>query len=139
MKIYSKILLIIFIIGTGKAKAQTVTSVPLDTGNDRFVTEYFSVIRPGLSLNGFDNTGSTSHGLGLKQVLNAALSGDVYIKSKLNRIFNEADDNFTVSNPNNDQIEIYSRILQYTAFEALASYVLEENGIDSTTSTVTSK
>jgi len=109
--------------------AQTVTNVPSDTGNDRFATEYQSVIRPGLSLNGFDNTGATSKGLGLKQVLNAALSGDTYIKNKLNAIFSLSIESLQQSNLNDNDKEDNSIILQYTAFEALASYVLEENGI----------
>lgn len=82
-----------FIIATGTLFAQSVTTVPTDTGNDRFLEEYHSsIIRPGLSLNGFDNfenyySVTIHNGEGLKQVLNAALSGNTYIKSKLNKIF----------------------------------------------------
>lgn len=112
-------------------QAQSITNVPTDIGNDRFTTEYFSVIRPGLSLNGFDNGGNEAKGLGLKQVLDKALSGDTYIKDKLNKIFEDARLNISTNNPTDDQIETNSRRIQYTAFEALASYVLEHNSIDS--------
>lgn len=117
-------------IATGTLFAQTVTTVPTDTKNDRFLEEYHnSIIRPGLSLNGFDNTGSTSQGLGLKQVLNLAFAGDPYINDKLDEIFDDANNSLQTNNPTNEQIQENSRILQYTAFEALASYVLYENGI----------
>ena len=131
------LLLLIFSINTTNPvefAGYYVSTVPNDVANDRFATEYFTIIRPGLSLNGFDNGGNDSKGLGLKQVLNKGLAGDSYIKAKLTAIFNEADDDFTVQSPNDDQVERYSRILQYTAFEALASYVLEHNGIDSSIS-----
>ncbi len=67
-------------------------------------------------------------------MLNAALSGDIYIKEKLDEIFLISVINLEDDNPSNEQIEINSRILQYTAFEALASYVLEHNGIDTSIS-----
>jgi len=107
---------------------QSVTTVPSDTGNDRFMTEFQSVIRPGLSLNGFDNGGNDSKGLGLKQVLNLALAGDPYINAKLEDIFDVSGIPLARTNPNNEDIEENSRILQYTAFEALASFVLQHNG-----------
>ena len=56
MKTKIGVLLFILITATGIAVAQTVTTVPNDVANDRFATEYFSVIRPGLSLNGFNNS-----------------------------------------------------------------------------------
>ena len=133
MKTNIGILIIACIASTGRVNAQTVATVPSDAANNRFATEYFSVIRPGLSLNGFDNSGSTSRGLGLKQVLNEALSGDVYINNKLNAIFNDANNPLQTNNPTQDQVLTNSRILQYTAFEALTSYILEENGIDPAT------
>ena len=110
---------------TGTTLGQTVTTVPSDSGNNRFGTEYFSVIRPGLSLNGFDNTGDEDKGLGLKQVLNLALAGDTYINGKLDKIFETSKVNLIMNNPSDDDIYENSRIAQYTAFEALASYVLE--------------
>lgn len=115
-------------------QAQTITTVPNDVVNDRYLAEYFPIIRPGLSFNGFDNTGSTSFGLGLKQTLNQALSGDIYFKNKLNTIFGYADDSLITNSPTDRQIEDNSLIIQYTAFEALASYVLEHNGIDTSQS-----
>jgi hypothetical protein len=126
------VLLFFLLTITGITFGQTVPTVPTGTGNDRFLEEYHSsMIRPGLSLNGFDNGGNDSTGLGLKQVLNEALSGDTYIKDKLNEIFDRVRDDFYYSNPTDNQIESNSIILQYTAFEALASYVLEHNNIDS--------
>ena|GEM_PF-1176530 len=123
-------LLTTYLLMIGAANAQTVSSIPADVSNDRFATEYFSMQRPGLSVNGFDNSGDENKGLGLKQVLNLALNGDEYISDKLDDIFTISDDPIVSNNPNDDQIENNSRILQYTAFEALASYVLEENGIN---------
>ncbi len=73
MKVKIGFLVIISITMMGTVVGQVITSVPTDTGNDRFLEKYHSVIRPGLSLNGFDNTGSVSNGLGLKQVRNKVL------------------------------------------------------------------
>ena len=130
MKTIIRMLLTTYLLMIGAANAQTVSSIPADVSNDRFATEYFSMQRPGLSVNGFDNSGDENKGLGLKQVLNLALNGDEYISDKLDDIFTISDDPIVSNNPNDDQIENNSRILQYTAFEALASYVLEENGIN---------
>lgn len=134
MKNILETILIVSIATVSTAFGQTVTSIPNDTANDRFLIEYHSVIRPGLSLNGFDNTGSTSNGLGLKQILNSALAGDVYLKDKLRVIFSDADNSLENASYSDAIIEFNSRIIQYTAFEALASYVLEHNGIDTSQS-----
>lgn len=112
--------------------AQTITTVPVNVANNRFLTEYQWVVRPGLSLNGFDNSSTTSRGLGLKQVLNAAFEGDNYFKVKMSIVLEDAKLNLIQTYPSNDEIEINSRIIQHTAFEALASYVLEKNGISPT-------
>ncbi len=130
MKTIFRILTIFFT--TTITYGQTVTITPPNEANNRFATEYFtSIIRPGLSLNGFDNGGDDSKGLGLKQILNEALTGNTYIINKLNIILNAAKSELKKVNPTQSQIETNSRILQYTAFEALASYVLEQNNIDS--------
>lgn len=131
MKHIIKILIIFCTTTTNVVVGQSVTIVPTDVGNDRFLTEYHSVIRPSLSVNGFDNSGATSRGLGLMQVLNSALSGDTYTRSKLIPILLESPLDLQ-PNPNSDQIEDNSKIIQHTAFEALASYVLEHNGVSPT-------
>lgn len=92
--------------------------------------------RPGLSIIGFDNGGDNQYGLGLEQVLNEAFTtGTNKTKELILRILDISTSNSVDLFPNNDDIILRnSRILQYKAFEALASYVLEENGIDSVTS-----
>ena len=62
-------------------------NLPDSRANERFTDDLFVNQRPAMSMNGFDNSGATSKGLGLKQVLNVALSGGIYLQDKLNFVF----------------------------------------------------
>lgn len=120
-------------------QAQVITSVPPTTGNDRFLDEiYSSIKRPGLSVVGFDNGGDNSKGYGLKQILNEVfVTGTNEQKELFNKILFEANLPVETNPTNNNNYRDYrtnSNRLQYKAFEALASYILEENGISHTTS-----
>jgi len=119
------------LFGLSSAFAQVITTVPSTKGNSRFFTEtYSSVKRPGLSVVGFDNGGDNSKGLGLKQILNEVYTtGTNEEKTLFLNILVISKENI-VSNPTTQsQIQTNSNILQYLAFEALCSYVLENNGI----------
>ncbi|HKJ31634.1 MAG TPA: hypothetical protein VKA34_07395, partial [Balneolales bacterium] len=60
----------ILIISTVCAYSQvTLDSLPPNGMNHRFYRDVFHVKRPGLSINGFDNSGDDSHGYGLKQII----------------------------------------------------------------------
>ena len=119
---------------------QVISSVPQTTGNDRYFDEVFTQIkRPGLSVVGFDNGGDHSKGYGLKQILNQVyISGTNEQKDFFKKIINYSKEEEVNTNPPDaDEIETNSNILQYLAFEALASFVLQENGISSQTSNQT--
>ncbi len=116
--------------------AQVISNTPLTTGNSRFTVEVFSEIkRPALTLVGFDNQGNHSKGYGLKQVLNLAyVVGSSEQKIFINEILGISNDSININPSTRNDYNTNSNILQYRAFEALASYVLEKNGINSTTS-----
>lgn len=110
------------------AMSQVVTDVPPNEPNDRFLDDV-SVIskRPGLSIAGFSNDGGD--GLSFQQILNEALeSSDSHSYATVSKILNKAKDPISL-NPDIDQIEYTSNVLQYRAFEALVSLVLEQNGV----------
>lgn len=112
--------------------AQVVSIIPSNTGNDRNYSEdYATMIRPGLSLIGFDNSNNDQYGLGLKQVINEAYGSNIEIKDKFIKILNIGNNSIEYNITNDDIIDNNSKILQYKAFEALTSYVLEKNGITS--------
>lgn len=86
-------------------------------------------MRPGLSIAGFSN--DDGNGLGLEQILNEALDSDnSFAYESVSKILDKAKDPISLT-PNVGQIEQTTNILQYRAFEALASVVLEQNGINS--------
>ncbi len=107
---------------------QVITDVPPNQPNTRFMDDPSVIsMRPGLTLAGFSSDGS--NGLGLQQLLNAAFestgSPEYAVVSK---ILSKANDPIN-PDPEFDQIERTTNVLQYMAFEALASFVLEQNGI----------
>lgn len=117
--------------------SQVITSVPPTTGNNRYFDEVYSQIkRPALSVIGFDDGGDHSKGYGLKQILNQVyVTGSNEQKNLFKKIITYVNVNSIEPNPANaNEIETNSNILQYEAFEALCSFVLEENGISSSTS-----
>lgn len=116
--------------------AQVITSVPPTVANDRYFDEIFSQMkRPGLSVIGFDNGGNHSKGYGLKQILNQVyVTGSNEQKSLFKEILDYAREDLITNPTSADQVKANSNVLQYLAFEALASYILEENGISHTTS-----
>lgn len=107
---------------------QVVSDVPENRRNSRFLDDPPIVsMRPSLSISGFSNEGSGS--LGLQQILNAAMesTGSAEYETLAN-ILNKSKEGFSL-NPGIDQVEVTTNILQYLAFEALVSVVLEQNGI----------
>lgn len=127
-----------FAISVFNANGQTNMDVPTKKGNNRFsFSEFMSIKRPGLSLNGFDSDVGSGYGLGLKQVLELAYFGNSYYQNKINDIIDDPVDlninksigSISDNDTRNNEIERNSRIIQYTAFEALASYVLEHNNM----------
>ena len=119
------------LFGLSLAYAQVITIVPSTQGNSRFFTEtYPSVKRPGLSVVGFDTGVDNSKGLGLKQILNKVYTTGTNEEKTLFLNILKISKEDIVSNPTNpSDIQTNSNILQYLAFEALCSYVLENNGI----------
>jgi|AntRauTorckE6833_2_1112554.scaffolds.fasta_scaffold00200_15 hypothetical protein len=127
---------VILCLLTGTIQAQVINIVPTTEGNNRDFAEGLGMNRPGLSITGFDNEGNNQYGLGLKQILNEVYSvGSNETKELFLEILDLSTNNSIELSPQtNSVIENNSNYLQYKAFEALASYVLEENGIDSVTS-----
>lgn len=121
---------------TSSLFGQVVTDVPPNEPNSRFLDESPTItVRPGLSIAGFSN--ENGHGLGLQQILNEALqSENSSVYNLVTEILEKAKDPISL-NPNVDQVEYTTNVLQYLTFEALASVVLEQNGIDSEQSNAT--
>lgn len=117
-------------------QAQVITSIPPTTGNNRFFDEIHSNMkRPGLSVAGFDDGGNHSKGYGLKQILNQVyVTGSNEQKKLFSDVLGIADDPIKQSPSSLNDFRNNSNRLQYLAFEALASYVLEQNGISKNTS-----
>jgi len=137
IKIEIGILFLAFLLVNFKpVLGQVVTSVPPTTANNRYYNEVFSEIkRPGLSIIGFDNGGDHSKGYGLKQILNQVyVSGANEQKQKFKDILDISLEDIDLNPLNADIIEENSNKLQYRAFEALCSFVLEKNGISSSAS-----
>ncbi|MCG2588431.1 T9SS type A sorting domain-containing protein [Rhodohalobacter sulfatireducens] len=121
--------LILFFFNTSLS-AQVINNIPPNEPNTRFTDDLPLIsMRPGLSIAGFSNEGKS--GLGLAQILNnAAASESSSTYQLVTEILDKAKEPISL-NPETDQIEYTTNILQYMAFEALASVVLEQNGINS--------
>lgn len=120
---------------TATSQAQIVSTVPSNTPHNRFTEEILmGMERPGLSVIGFDNGGNNQYGYGLKQILNIAYSTSSNPTKDIIKSILQLSNNNLLSPTSDGVIENNSNYLQYKAFETLASYVLEHNGIDSTTS-----
>ncbi len=110
--------------------AQIVTNVPENKRNERFLNDAPTIeFRPGLSIAGFSNKGET--GYGLKELLNHAYSESKPEIRQLMELTLKRAKAPLMHHPSIDQIENNNLTLQYTAFEALASLILEENGVES--------
>ena len=140
---HKKIILFIYLFilyglfGLSSVFAQVITKVPPTRGNSRFFTEtYSTVTRPSLSVVGFTNGGDNSKGLGLKQILNEVYTTNSNEEKSLFLKILEisSSSSFALDPTNQNQIQKNSNILQYLAFEALCSYVLDKNGITPTIS-----
>lgn len=109
---------------------QIISDIPPNEPNTRFTDDLPLIsMRPGLSIAGFSNEGKS--GLGLEQILNnAAASESSSTYQLVSEILDKAKEPISL-NPETDQVEYTTNILQYMAFEALASVVLEQNGISS--------
>jgi hypothetical protein len=109
-------------------------NLPDNRKNTRFYNDIFTIKRPGLSINGFDDGGNHSKGYGLKQILEMLYNGsaDPLMVDTYNKIVGISkqplDDPFNSNNPLNS-VNLNSNILQSRAFVALARYVLYKNGI----------
>ena len=110
------------------SQAQIISNIPADMPNSRFMDDSpFIKMRPGLTFAGF--SGEESHALGLQQFLNqAAGSPDSPALKTFAKILTLSGQSIP-GNPPIHQIEYTSNILQYLAFEALVSLILEQNGI----------
>lgn len=109
---------------------QVVTDVPPNEPNNRFLNDPSIVtMRPGLSAAGFSNEGSG--GLGLQQILNNAMESTGSPEyNTVSNILSKAKESIS-PDPQISQIEAATNRLQYLAFEALASFILEQNGVSS--------
>ena len=116
-------------------------NLPPNGPNGRFYDDQFEVVRPALSLRGFDSGGfpeGNAFGYGLKQVLEKAYAGmddpedlvsPVYIE--IVRTSNEEPSDPQGVTGSGARRSIANRntvIMQSRAFVALATYVLEQNG-----------
>ena len=115
--------------------------LPPNGPNGRFYDDQFEVVRPALSLRGFDSGGfpeGNGYGYGLKQVLERAYAGIedpndlVYpVFEEIIFIANEEPSDPEAGTSSRARRSIVNRntvIMQSRAFVALATYVLEENG-----------
>lgn len=111
-----------------QAFGQIVNDIPPNEPNDRFLNDPSTIsMRPGLSIAGFSNDGA--HGLGLQQILNKACESQANPEHKtVSQILGKARES-TSLNPGIGQVEATTNKLQYLAFETLASFILEQNGI----------
>jgi hypothetical protein len=116
-----------------KATPWVINDVPPNEINNRFLNDVISGLnRPALSIVGFDNSNDHSKGYGLKQVLNHTYSSPVNEEQKdlFERILIIANQSIEFNPTDREHYQANSNILQYRAFEALASYVLEQNGVN---------
>jgi len=109
---------------------QIISDIPPNEPNTRFTDDLPLIsMRPGLSIAGFSNAGKS--GLGLAQILNKSAASESSSTYQLvTEILDKAKEPISL-NPETDQVEYTTNILQYMAFEALTSVVLEQNGINS--------
>lgn len=112
------------------AMGQVISDVPPNEPNNRFLDDASIIsMRPGLSIAGFSN--EDGNGLGLQQILNNALeSENSQAFESVSKILDKAKDPISL-NPDVGQIEFTSNVVQYRAFEALASLILEQNDVTS--------
>jgi hypothetical protein len=121
-------------------QAQILLNMPNNTKNTRFYTDINNIVRPALSIVGFDNGGDNSKGYGLKQILNRLYDQGSYNQSAIDLMVSDYDQIVGISkelltDPFNDPkrskitaVNRNSNILQCRAFVALARYVLYKNG-----------
>ena len=122
------------LVGGGGTCDLAALDLPPTALNARFFPVYIAPTRhPSLSLNGFDcatsPTGCTS-GLGLKQVLGGydPLNLDDPITAPFGLVREFAQNGSYEGSPSSrSEIQANTRRMQALAFEALASYVLEQN------------
>lgn len=111
-----------------------LNNLPNADGNSRFFTDRFPIKHPSLSLNGFDCGSQCGRGLGLRQVLNEAYGAPrEEVLRVLIAVVNLATDGGYIAAPTSyAQVRSNTERLQARAFVALASYVLDRNGINPT-------
>ena len=129
--------------GFGQDNNLTLDSdnLPEWRGNTRFLTTHFPVKHPSLSLNGFDCGSDCGNGYGLKQVLEKiyGTAQDDRMQGMWKWLIEKAGEplaSITNSSPL-VKVQENTQILQSRALIALASYVVEQNGTDPTTLTIT--
>jgi len=135
MRFYVKTLLFatLSLVFAAPAAAQiSLNNLPSWTGNDRFYSDVAANVKhPSLSLNGFDS-GTSGHGLGLKQVLEQAYDGSSGgpVVEVYDEIRNLAADNedFHLTPSSRGHIIQNTRRMQARAVMALATYVMKRNG-----------
>ncbi|WP_457653036.1 hypothetical protein [Rhodocaloribacter sp.] len=121
------------LISTYPARAQLqLTNLPANTTNQRFLVDVFPIVRPGLSIRGFDGaslTGGTNYGYGLKQILEGVYGAnpDFYIQQTYDKIISLSSQTLSTT-VSRWAIEQNSNIIQSRAFVALATYVMDQNG-----------
>jgi len=106
--------------------------------NHRFYRDVFHMKRPGLSVNGFDNSGDNSHGYGLKQIIELLYSGDATEQKTFQDIVTSSG--HAIKGPNYGgsdsqysigQVQNNSTILENKALVALVLYILHKNSVSS--------
>ena len=120
--------------------ALVLDDLPPHSHNARFDYEdYFKaeIIRPGLSVRGFDAerfADEGAYGLGLKQILERAyIDRNVDARDVLERIALDADGEIVLSPATHlgrGVVNENTHVLQARALIALITYVLEQNGVD---------
>jgi len=111
--------------------------MPPNVQNKRYIADSFAMKRPALTFNGFTGE-DASKGYSLQKILEIVYGGQSSQDATIvKKIFNDIisyyyDPNHIIVNPNNDDnlFRANSRTLEYKAFVALVSYILEENGVD---------
>ncbi|MEX0770950.1 MAG: T9SS type A sorting domain-containing protein [Balneolaceae bacterium] len=122
--------LLLALLFTSPGVSQVVTDVPPNERNSRFMEDPSVItMRPGLSVAGFSNDGSV--GLGLRELLNTAFESSGSSERELVlKILSKANGSISANPPVGQVIQV-TNVVQYLAFEALASFVLEQNGVTS--------
>ena len=140
------LLIFLFLIGVTHLKSQNLDTleVPKDTlnyryndQNDNYGNDFYGVIRPALSIQGFDSKGregDSNEGLGLKQILIKVYDEQIGVYIDIHEKLLTISDKSLESAVDNSDDEINygilvdnSQIMQARAYEALVTYVLEKN------------